>query len=281
MNAQQWLDTLGEWGTGMAQQLPQVAGAVLWIVGGWLCARLVRSLSRRAIESGLGRLARRRSLRHALENTGAAEAIPRFAGAFLFWAVWIFFAAAAFETLGLPVVTSSLNRFAYYLPNVLAAIVIVFAGLVAGNVISAVVSAAAARADVVRGPLLGTVAQVVVVLVALIVALEQLGINGDALVIMFAVIVGVLMATGGLAFGLGARVTVGNLIARHYVALDYRPGQTVRIDGLEGTIVDLTPTAVVLETDAGRASLPAQRFLEVISVLVPTGSTESDLEGSI
>lgn len=253
----------------MASYLPQVLGAALWIAAGWVAARLVRSLSRRLIDSSLSRMARRPSLRSALDNTGAREAIPRFTGQLLFWVVMMFFVAAAAETLGLPVVTASLNRFAYYLPNVLAAIVIVFAGLVIGNLASAVVAAGAERAGVVRAPALGSVAQITVVLVSLIVALEQLGINGDVLVIMIAVVVGVLLATGGLAFGLGARVTVSNLIARHYVAQAYRLGETIRIDGVEGPIVDITPTAVIIDTAEGRTSLPAQRFQEVPSVVLP------------
>lgn len=279
MDVQQWLDTFTGWASGLTGYLPQVLGAAVWIGAGWIIARLARSLSRRVIDAGLGRLARRPAVRHALENTGARDTIPQFTGALLFWVVWLFFAAAAAETLGLPVVTASLSRFAYYLPNVLAAILIVFSGLVVGHVVSAVVAAGAERAGVLRASVLGSIARVTVVLVALIVALEQLGIDGDVLVIMFAVIVGVLLATGGLAFGLGARVAVGNLIARHYVALAYRPGQVVRIDGIEGTIVDITATSVIVESEAGRASLPAQRFLEVMSVLVPPTPATADAGG--
>lgn len=272
MDFQQWLAGIGDWASGLVAYVPQVLGALLWIGVGWIAARLAGSVSRRLIDSALGRLARRPSLQHALENTGARESIPRFTGGLLFWVVLLFFVAAAAETLGLPIVTASLNRFAYYLPNVLAAIVIVFAGMVIGHVARAIATAGAERAGVVRAQALGSIAQISVVLVSVIVALEQLGINGDVLVTMFAVIVGVLLATGGLAFGLGARETVSNLIARHYVALAYRPGETIRIDGLEGPIVDITPTAVVLDTGSGQASFPARRFQEVVSIRVPPGT---------
>ena len=57
--------------------------------------------------------------------------------------MFVFFVAAALETLGLPVVTVSLSRVAYYLPNVLAALLMVFAGLIAGNAIGSAVTRAA------------------------------------------------------------------------------------------------------------------------------------------
>lgn len=57
--------------------------------------------------------------------------------------------------------------------------------------------------------------------------------------------------------------------AGRYAARLYRIGQPVRIDGIEGTVVQLTPTAVVVDTGEGRAVVPAARFAEVCSVLLP------------
>jgi small-conductance mechanosensitive channel len=103
---------------------------------------------------------------------------------------------------------------------------------------------------------------------ALVIALEQLGVNGRVLELTLAVTVGSTLAAAALAFGLGARASVANIIAARYVAQLYRVGQRVRIDGLEGTVAQLTPTSVVVQTDDGRAAVPASRFQEVSSVLV-------------
>lgn len=281
MNVQRSLEMLEQWSASVSLYLPQILGAIFWLLAGWLVARLLRMVSRRLVETALGRLGRRPSVRRALETSGALGNMPGFAGGLVFWGVLIFFAAAAAETLGLPVITGSLNRFAYYLPNVFAAAVILFAGLVLGSLVSTVAGAAADRAGVARSQLVGSAARVVIVILSAIVALEQLGIDGDVLVIMFAVSLAVLLGTGGLAFGLGARVAVGNIIARHYVALAYRPGEVVRIDGVEGTIVDITATSVLIETEQGRVAQPAQRFLEVMSVLVPTTGAGTSPEGGV
>jgi small-conductance mechanosensitive channel len=83
-----------------------------------------------------------------------------------------------------------------------------------------------------------------------------------------AVTVGSTLAAAALAFGLGARASVANIIAARYVAQFCRVGQAVRIDDVEGTVVQLTPTAVVVETPEGRAVVPAGRFHETSSVLL-------------
>jgi hypothetical protein len=85
------------------------------------------------------------------------------------------------------------------------------------------------------------------------------------------VVVGTVLAGAGLAFGLGARTAVSNIISSHYVAQAYRVGQTVRVAGLEGKLLETTPTAVFLAGPEGRVMVPAKAFSEHASVLVTDG----------
>lgn len=256
----------------LAAAVPTIAAAAILILAGWLLGRLLAWLARRATSSALTRLGRRPSLEGAIETSGASTQVPAVIGGFVFWVVVIFFVAAAMETLGLPVVTSSLSRVASYLPNVLAALVIVFAGLIAARVAGATVTRAASRTGMALAPAIGTTVRGAVILVAMVVAVEQVGIQADILVIILATVVGTTLAGAGLAFGLGARTAVSNIIASHYVARAYRVGQTIRVGDVEGKIVETTPTAVFLSSRQGRVMIPARHFSEEVSVLV----TESE-----
>lgn len=77
-----------------------------------------------------------------------------------------------------------------------------------------------------------------------------------------------------LALSLGAREYVANLIGGHYLRQRYSVGQQVRVAGYDGRILELTDTAVVLETAEGRASLPAKVFNEQPIVLVVSGARD-------
>jgi hypothetical protein len=73
---------------------------------------------------------------------------------------------------------------------------------------------------------------------------------------------------GGLAlgFGLGARATVGNPMAMHYVLQNYRVGQR----GPAGRPARSAQRyGGVLDTQSGHANVPAGPFSEVTSVLLP------------
>ena len=264
-----------EWFSGfpqVARQLltyaPVVASAALLALAGWLLGRLARWLAARAVGAVLTRLGSRPSLRGALVGSGVATQVPAVVGGFAYWLVFLFFLAAALETLGLPVVTGALNRVAYYLPNVLAALVVLFAGIILGSLVRGALTRTAASAGVEFGTAVGSLAQGTVVLVAVVVALEQVGIEAQVLIVIVAIVLGTTLAGAGLAFGLGARTAVSSIIASYYVAQAYRIGQLVRIGGIEGTIVQTTPTAVFLDTPQGRVLVPAKQFSEEASVLV-------------
>jgi small-conductance mechanosensitive channel len=79
------------------------------------------------------------------------------------------------------------------------------------------------------------------------------------------------LGAASLAFGLGARTAVGNVIAVHYLRKSYRVGDAVRIGSIEGEIAAITRTAVLLETPDGQVEVPASKFSEEISVLLSEG----------
>ncbi len=268
MSEQQWVAGFETAWRNIAAFLPALLGALVLILAGWLVGRLLAWVVRRLVSALLTRLARRPRFHGAIEGSGVAKQIPDVIAGFVFWVVLIFFIAAAMETLGLPVVTASLSRVAYFLPNVLAALVIVFAGVIVGKMLGNAVARGASGAGTALGATIGTTVRGTVILVAVVVAMEQVGIQADVLIVIVAVVVGTALAGAGLAFGLGARTAVSNIIASHYIAQFYRVGQTVRVAGIEGKIIETTPTSVFLAGADGRVMIPSRTFSETASVLV-------------
>jgi small-conductance mechanosensitive channel len=110
--------------------------------------------------------------------------------------------------------------------------------------------------------------QGLLVVLAALVSLEQIGVHGEMLVTLLTVVIGVGMAGAALAFGLGARTAVSNIVGAYYVAQTYRVGQTVRVGEFEGRIVRTTATTVVLDNKGGQVSVPARLFAEEASILI-------------
>jgi small-conductance mechanosensitive channel len=250
----------------IGQQLPNLLGAAVLLLIGWGLAHLLRTWSRRLI-GGVDWFVRSptidSSLRRIGMDRGASDVISRI----IFWVVFLLFFTAATETLGLPVLATWLAGVSYYLPRVLVSVLIVFAGLLAGNLARDAIIGAAGAARLAYGSLLGKAVQSVILLIAIVTAVDQLGIESRFLTATITIVIAAIIGGAALAFGLGSRTAVSNIIAAHYLRQIYRVGHTVRVGAVHGKIVEITPTAVILENSDGRVLVPAKEFSENVSVL--------------
>jgi len=94
------------------------------------------------------------------------------------------------------------------------------------------------------------------------------------LVVLTAVILGALLGGGALAFSLGARQMVSNLLAAQQLRQHYQVGDHIRIGELDGTVLEITARSVILETEEGRAQVPACQFDEQPCVVLSRNATD-------
>jgi hypothetical protein len=73
---------------------------------------------------------------------GVTRAISDVLGVFVFWTIFLFFIAGATEALGLPVLSTWLTGVAFFLPRIVAALLIVLAGVLLANLAKDAVRAA-------------------------------------------------------------------------------------------------------------------------------------------
>jgi hypothetical protein len=244
-----------------------LAAAGLLLLGS-LLGRLLQQWSQRATRAAMDRVGRSGTGAGAVGASTVGQSVPVLVGRFIYWLVFLLFAGSAIQVLGFPIVTRVADRLAAYLPAAFTAIAVVFVGVVIASLAGGAAAAAAASANIAYAGGIGRTVQGVLVVLAVLVGLEQIGVQGQLVVIVLASVVGVLLGGAALAFGLGARQAVSNIVAAYYVAQSYRVGQTVRVAGFEGRIARTTPTAVVLDTAAGQVQIPASVFTSEPSILV-------------
>jgi small-conductance mechanosensitive channel len=207
-----------------------------------------------------------------LVRVGLERPVSELLGSILYWLIFLVFFTAATETLGLPVVATWLGGLSTYLPRILVAVLILLGGFLVGSLARDAVASAAAAAGISYNVLLGRVVYVAIVLVAVVTGIDQIGIESRFLTMTIAIAVGSMVGAAALAFGLGARTAVSNIIAVHYLRQIYRVGHSVRIGEAQGKISEITNTAVILENVNDRVVVPAKEFSEKTSVLLRGGS---------
>jgi small-conductance mechanosensitive channel len=253
------------------QQPWLVAAAVLLAIG-WALAMLLRLLTSRLVHA-LGRMVPGAVLRRGLPQPTIERQVSDIIGLIVFWAVLLFFVAAAADALGLAVLSTSLAGLGFYLPRLIGATVIAVVGLVVGNLARDAVTATAAAAGAPFAAAVGQIARVAILVAAGLIAVAELGIDITLLTAVLSVTLLAVLGAFALAFGLGARAAMSNIIGAHYLRQTFEAGQQVRFGDVEGTISAITATAVVVRVPEGQIVIPAKHFSETPSMLFTPGAS--------
>lgn len=266
----------------IAVYLPNLIGALLVLALGWLVARIARALAARSVillDVVLARVlpgARHLKQGERPSVAGSAQTV----GTIVFWVVVLFFVATAAQVLGLQALTTWLASLLGYLPTLGAGVLIMVGGLVLGRLVQHVISAAPLRFELRNRQMLARVAQVTIVVTAILVGADQIGIKVTFLVVLVAALAFAVAGGIALSLSLGSREYVANLIGGHQLRKTFEIGQRIQVAGFDGRILDLTAVSVVLDTQAGRVTVPAKICNEQAIVLVEEKQAKDEYNAS-
>jgi small-conductance mechanosensitive channel len=259
------LDSLSQLLGTVTNYLPSLLGAVVLIITGLVLGALLKWLIIR-LSAGLDRMV----------NVVGITSIPVLRnwpigvilGWLAFWLIILFFVTAAADTLGLPGLANWLSNLINNLPVYFIAAVSVIAGIWIGNYVNNKIQQSTSDTSQHQVQILAQTLRIIIIAFAVISALSQIGLDVSLFETMMVILVAAVLAGLALAFGLGAGPTLANVISGRYVKKTYQLGQRVIIDEIEGEILELLPTGVVLDTEKGRTFVPAKLFGETVSVLL-------------
>ncbi len=255
--------------------LPNLLAALLVLGASWLIARFVRNLITRVgkrFNALLERLFKSGTLSQARLSAGARSIIAEIA----FWAILFVGITIAAQTAGFSGLSSWFDQLVRHIPNLLIGAALIFVGYFASIVAGEYVGTLVKTASPGRSALISKLVQAVIFITALIIGLDQIGINVTFLVALFAVSVGAVFIGFSIAFGLGAKDFVANIIGARSARRALFTGQHIRYGSLEGEILEITPTHVTVETPEGKALLPAH-ILSSDIVTIISAPTEKDV----
>jgi len=267
-----WQAAVSDTFSNLSQQIvdysPQLLGAIGVLLIGWLIAHTL-SLSTRKLIQGLDALfakfARMEGIHREKIQSSYASIISRI----VFWVVMLFFLAVVANILGWDIFFGWLDSIVSFLPGLISGLIIMLGGFLLSNLAKAGIISAAHTSGLSQSTMIARAVQSVIIFSAIIIGVEQIGLNVGFLSNIIIAIVAILLAGAALAFSLGARDMVANIIGAQYTRKYCRVGDQVRIGDVEGEIIELSQAFIVLETRTGQAIIPAKYFHEQVSFLQP------------
>jgi hypothetical protein len=253
--------------TGFIAHLPEILAALLITLAGLVVGRWLRRLTIRLGDRIYRRL-ERGDPDHP-EYAPRSRVILRLVGNIVFWTTVALFLTVAVDVAGLHAVMTWLGRLVAYLPRLLLGLFIIVAGYLLSGIVREFVQDALASARVPQSAALGRVAQLITIIGAIVIGIDQMGVKVTLITTVVSIVLGGFLAGLSLAFGLGARSLVANLVGAHHVRRYLRPGERARIGEMAGEVVEFTPTGIVLAGEAGRVHVPASRFHDEPLIVSP------------
>jgi hypothetical protein len=199
----------------LGEFVPALFGALVILFAGYLVAKV--------LEKGTQRLLRRLHFNQMLERGGVMQAVERSGSHLnpvrvianvLFWFVMFAVLLIAANAIGMESLANVFSELVSYIPSVIAAIVIIILGIVLGGFVGGLIMASAGGLH--GGPWLARIGRGGVIVLAIFMALQELGIATDIVTTAFAILFGAVALALALSFGLGNRDLAGEVTREWY-----------------------------------------------------------------
>jgi small-conductance mechanosensitive channel len=274
----EWSGAIEETFSGLSQQIVQLSPKLLGTLGllllGWILAKAL-ALSARKLVEGLDALFVRFVHAESIQRERLQRSYALIISQMVFWVVMLFFMAVSANVLGWNLFSGWLDRIVSYLPGLVTGLLIILAGILLGGVVRATIHTATQRSAPEQSAMMSRAVQVVIVFSAVIIGVEQIGLNIGFLSTLIVVVAGVLLGGAALAFGLGARSLVANVIGAQYMRRHCRVGDVIRLGAVQGEVLEIAQAGIVLATDQGRAVVPARLFHEEVCHILARGGPDA------
>jgi hypothetical protein len=186
--------------------LPNLLSFILILFAGVVLGLILKALFLRFFRAiKLDRFSERSGMVETLKKGGVKEPISLILSRLISWLTIISFFFLSLRSLNIPVIERILERFILYLPNIFVAAIILFLGYLLSNFLGRAALIASVNAGLKLAGLIGKFVKLTIFLLSVTMALEQLGIGRETIVIAFAIIFGGIVLAFALAFGLGGR----------------------------------------------------------------------------
>jgi len=253
---------LATFGASLGAFLPSLAAALVILLSGWALSWLLARVARRILHAiGVDRL----ELRHrGAAGVGTQQGLSDALATLVFWSIMAVVLLSSAHALGITAVTTTLARLSAFVPNLIGAALTALIGLLVARFVGSMTTSAGIAAGIAAAPRIGFLVQVVGVGVVLALAVEQLGMKSDILVLPLSALLAAAVFSAGLAFALGARPVIAHILAGHFLKQSLPRDRFIEIDGERGVVERIGPTDTLFKNGDRRWTVPNAQLLEQV-----------------
>ncbi|GAB3784490.1 hypothetical protein GCM10028818_44250 [Spirosoma horti] len=239
--------------------VPRIFGAMLILLIGVGVARLASFIIQRVLgRVGFDKIGNRLNEISIIKQLKTEIKLSEIISKILYYYILLMFITASTETLGVAVITDMVSSLVNFIPKLVVAAIMLQVGVLLADALREAVLGLCKSFNISSGRLLSMIVFVFFLIVTIISALGQAGINTELLESSFNLIIGGIIFSFAVGYGFASRDLLANILSSFYTKNKYREGQTVQIDQVKGEIIKIDALSLTLRTGDTTTVIPIQ-----------------------
>lgn len=239
--------------------VPRIIGAFVILLIGIGVARLAAFVVQRVLgRVGFDKIGDRLNQISVIKQLNTEIKLSEIIAKVLYYFILLVFIMAATETLGVAAITEMVSSLVNFIPKLLAAAIMLQVGVLLADTLRGAVVSLCQSFNIAAGRLLSMIVFVFFLIVTIISALGQAGINTELLESSFNLIIGGVIFAFAIGYGIASRDIMANVLSSFYTKNKYKEGQLVQIDDVKGEILKIDTLSITLRTGDTTTVVPLQ-----------------------
>lgn len=243
--------------------LPQLLKGIAFLIIGWLLIKFILFLVKKALGfTNIDSLPEKLKVDEIFGESSIKIQPTKIIITSIKWILILVFIIVGSELLGLRMVSEQLSNLIAYLPKLISALVIFAVGIYVANMVKKALASMFKSLELTGGNLVGNIAFYIIAIIVTVTALNQAGINTDLITNNLSIVLGAILASFTIAFGLGSRDVIQRLLFGYYTRKNIQEGDKISVNGTEGVIESIDNICVIIKTQTGKAVLPIKEIVD-------------------
>lgn len=239
--------------------VPRLIGATVVLIIGVLVARMAALVVKNLLgRVGFDKIGDKLNEIDFIKQLQTEIKLSEIVAKVLYYFILLVFITAATETLGVKAISDMVLALVNFIPKVIAAAIMLQVGVLVADALKKAVVSLCQTFKIASGKLLGMIVFFFFLIITIISALGQAGINTELLESSFNLLIGGIIFAFAVGYGIASRDVMANILASFYSKNRFQEGQTIQIDDVKGQIIKIDSTSLTLQTGETTSIFPLQ-----------------------
>ncbi len=247
----------------MLNVIPNLIGALVVFIVGWILAKTVSRILKTILEkTGIDKLAEKLNEIEIIYKSKIKIVPSIFLSKVLYYMILFVFAMAATEVLGMEAISELMQNTMAYIPKLFSALLVLVFGIFIADAIKNMVHTAANSLAIPSAKMISTIVFYFIFVNVLMITLKQAELKTDFIETNISIIFAGIIFAFALGYGMASKSLMSNILSSFYNKSKFELGTTIKVDGVKGKIISIDATSITLETENSNIVIPMGKLVD-------------------